>query len=471
MPRQKKAIWDYEWIISNAGRACYKLTAQQVASILSVSTTQMRWTTRWPGAPDGFAAHFADQLTQALGQGRRCAGSRDLPDGIYFDGDSLCIDQGVFMGTINIYQGCGCGCGCNGSGSGSGGDTEGGGGSGDLPISSQATKCDFATSIVPYFVESIRAWFQDVDIAITSGADLIDSVLGTITEIIDPSGLSPNAIETLTDYLALSLDGFIAAFEDPDLTLRVQENWWGRVPTGTSYSEITRANLVNLGQSLPVLWGNVFIAGTVSPRAVGEILSRAMSLSGFRSQLLISRGNANQALCEYLALENDEVYTPPPVPRELKPRVVREADYTYYYYETPFNITSPNEEIILKTEDGDSWQNIVGMRVYRDVVTGGPNPGGIIVGDIGFPSATASSNVGGLNKLLFQVGQGAPLDEIATVIAPGETNIISLSLEEQTTRGSETQLAIGCGKDLPNSETIVPVLGIGIALLNPLSSN
>lgn len=314
----KPVLWSWPYIASKGEQDhCYKLTEQQASLALRSLYVQAQWRTRWLDVNNfDDVQNLVANTIYRLENPTKCGKTRPrrvFPFDFYFgeSGDLIIeiYEDCEMPVTVNIYENC---CGDN-SGESQVIDSNNIS-QNDLAISKQATKCDYVTNVVPYFISRLADWFGDVDIAITNGATLIDAVLGTIAEFFDPRDLTPNGIEVLTEYLSLSLDAFVAAFNDPDLVLRTQENWWGRVPPGTRYSAVTRSDLVDLGRSLPTLWGNALITGTVSPRAVGELIARVMSIEEFNAQMLISRNRANYALCEYLAARNGEVYEPPTSP-------------------------------------------------------------------------------------------------------------------------------------------------------------
>lgn len=363
---------------------------------------------------------------------------------------------------INIYEAC---CG-EGDGEKSGGGAVGGGAGdgGGVDVSSSSSKCDVATIVVPYFISQSKELLENVRVAVSQGANLFDAFIGTAVDAIEVIDGSSNLIEEIVDLLEIQLDPLINALGDTDLILQTQVNWWGRT-ANKRFTSLTREDAIELGRSLPVAWNLPSVFQISSPRLYGEFVGRIIDLRKLNGQVQIARGGANQGLCAYLASENEENYDQPPDRGELVPEVVSIGDYRYYYYDA-FDITEPNEEVVFKAQGGDSWLNIAAIRVERDVVTGA-EPGGILLGDIGFPSETLSSNVGGQNKLLFQIGSGEPLDELAKRVAPGETNIIGVGL--QGDRQSSSQIALGCGRGKPSKGTVNPILSVGIAVAVPPS--
>lgn len=364
--RAKATTWDRGYLsqFDDTRPLCVHLTERQIQALLT-ATFPMAWKTRWFGAgsisPKLFAANVADNLMLAGKCKPRIIYNhppfdwRRNPDGsITIDIHEDC-DMPIY---VNFYEGC---CGDDGKPVAPPVNPVG------LPPSQRATKCDAVTQVVPYFVNSIADWLRDVDIAVTNGASLIDAVLGSATEFLDPTNLTSNAVEIITEYLSTSLDAFIAAFEDQDLVLKTQTNWWGRVEPGTSYDAFTRTDIVTLGASLPVIWGNAFVTGTVSPRAIGELLSRVLSVNEFNAQVIIAQGKAEQGLCEYLAAENGESYTPPPAPFPPPNVTIETDDFVYTRVET-------ERSVVLGTTiqfDGTGFAGIA----YRVTAANVGNPG------------------------------------------------------------------------------------------------
>lgn len=266
----------------------------------------------WNGTDDAqFAAkRDVEELVHRLLTDKCCPPDgpprRALPPGVTWDGQNLhiCMEELDMPGDIYIYQGC---CPDGTGGMLVGGDNTGADqGGGDVPLGSQATKCDIATYLLPYINSQALEWLQAVDTAITNGATAVDAIVGQTVSIFDPTEIGTTFIDNLAEILAISLDALIVAFEDVDMLLRVQGNWWGK-STATHYNTFTRSDLTRVGSSYPLIWG---VVNTVSPRLFMEIFTRFADVNRVATHVLLARGQANTALCEYLAESNGEQYTP-----------------------------------------------------------------------------------------------------------------------------------------------------------------
>ena len=295
---------------------CYRITSQQAALALRALYIQATWERRWTEYDE-----FAD--TQALVNSAiynletpvKCnpAPQPDFPFDWWWGQDgSLNIeieDNCMTPVTINVYEGC---CGDDGLPSGNGGGGGGGGGSQiEQPIASSATKCDLATSLIPYFVDQAREFLVDVDTAVEQGTPILDAFLQSSVDLFDPTGVVANVVEEAVALLEVQLDPLINALDDSDLLLQTQVNYWGRTNT-SRVTALTRADAINIGASLPVAWNLPSITQISSPRLWGEIFGRFCNLNRLNARVQIARGKADQSLCEYLAAENGEVYNPPP---------------------------------------------------------------------------------------------------------------------------------------------------------------
>lgn len=316
MSESKIVAWDYEFLsLISDEDTCITLSKREISALLTVTSSVMQWSTRWTGATNDQITSFCADLSFKLMSGKpSCKPIRpkrcDFPLPWRINGDQglvldICEDENMPI-TVNIYD-CGCGCGENPVPGvpGEPGEPGGPGGPGavtELPAGDQASRCDIVTSVVPFYISALRDYLVDVDTALNNGAALVDAILGTFTEIIDPTALLPNAIESLTELVELALDPLIAALDDPNLVLKTQANWWARTEDRDSgWSTITRNDLFTLARSLPNLWGNILVEGTVPTRLFGEILANIMSLDPFQTQVFIARDNADDTLCEYLA--------------------------------------------------------------------------------------------------------------------------------------------------------------------------
>lgn len=335
---------------------CVKLTERQIAALLPVALDQMTWSTRWFGNRSEFdyesmAIRTGAALIAADGCDPQPPRGSDFPaDWTWGPDGGLIIDlyEDCEMPIyVNIYEGC---CPDNETGSSNAGNSGGAvGGIGvpnvgvEYPYSSSSSKCDLATSVVPYFITQAKEFLVNVDTAVGQGATLLDAFLETATELIDPTGAAANLVEEMIDLLTLQLDPLINALDDVDLHLQTQVNWWGRTDASRS-SGLTRADAINLGRSLPVVWNVASVTQITSPRLFGEFIGRIANLNKLNAQVQLARGDADVVLCEYLAAQNGETFTPPPNDVEPPPVLITGANATYQEVTlaVPFTIIDNN---------------------------------------------------------------------------------------------------------------------------------
>lgn len=321
--------------------------------------------------------------------------SRSTPFDWWWNGDggyTIRIEEDCEMPVnVYIYEGC---CGDEGQvvgGGGSGGDIVAGGniGSSGGGLESEATRCDIATTVLPYFVAQMREWLVALDTAITQGANLIEAVLETPADIIDPTDASPQLIENTTNVLRVQLDPLIAAMGDTDLMLQTQVNWWGR-NTKTRFSAFTRQDAIEMGRSLPIAWNIPSITQVSSPRLIGEFFGRIANINKLNGRLFLAVNSSNDQLCSYLASQNDENYEPtvevaPPDPN-ADPIIISPSYWLSPQFTTiGENIALPGGNDLVRnnypdynfgTDNLSDYPGVVGIYIWGNVSTGQAVAGG-----------------------------------------------------------------------------------------------
>lgn len=261
-----------------------------------------------------------------------------LPSGVYLDGETLCICMEEFMGIINIYQNCGCGCGCGSggsggsSGSGGSGGPGGSGGSGDdlfggdgIGGAAGINKCDVASYILPYVLDQAQEWFDAMDNYIASGGNVLD-FFEEGTDAIDPTDITPaiaSGLKAIVEALGGSVEQIRDMLTDTDFLLEYQESWWratseDNVMTGR-ITELTRADLRKGNRYIPLTWGSAIDGAIVLPRVTLDLFFSIINMKKVNRRLLFAQGQANTALCSYLANQIGETYEPGGIPGTVPP--------------------------------------------------------------------------------------------------------------------------------------------------------
>lgn len=271
----------------------------------------------------------------------------NLPDCIELldtDGDGIIdlieIDQreGDCM-VVNIYQngGCGCGnCGCGGSSGGGssasgGGNSDfndigtGGGGVGDVGGARGVTKCDVASYMLPYVISQGKEFFDEMNNYLNTGADISD-FFEEASGFFDASDITPvlvSGFKSVVDNLNGNVEQIIDVLEDTDFLSEFQESWWRATSddgalTG-KISNLTRADLRRGNRHIPLTWGSVVDGAIVLPRVVLDLFFSIINMPKVNRRLTLAEGQANATLCEYLAAQIGDTYTPPVSPGSVAP--------------------------------------------------------------------------------------------------------------------------------------------------------
>jgi hypothetical protein len=293
----------------------------------------------------------------------RSGGGENLPDCITIDEKgNICIEGENCMGDIYIYNGCGCGCGtgCQSTGSVGSGDNGTGSLSGqpDLegsftPGGDRVTLCDTATSLVPYLISQFREFVNTVDSTLDAGGDLVDLIGGTTIGAIDLTDISNNTIEFLSDLLGTVAEPAIDVFDDSDFVLRAQEIWWSTFSGRTDWTSVSRDDIRLWASRLPITWGNILTAQAVSPRLVAYSIAAILDMPKVNRQLRVAKGTAETGLCEYLASQNGETFTPnPTVEPPFSGEIVTISGWTFYVIEGELGQSSAGGQIDIQPPPG-----------------------------------------------------------------------------------------------------------------------
>lgn len=295
-------------------------------------------------------------------------------------------------GDIIIYNGC-CGgastgtadCGC-GSGGGTGG-TGGSGGSGDdigsgggdfgggVGGAVGVTKCDVVSYIIPYALDQAREWFDGLADFLTAGGSLVDFIEEP-TDTIDPTDISPtlfSSLELLIDSLGAGVDQIGDMLADTDFLLTFQESWWRATSEDNALTgrveSLTRADLRRGNRYIPYTWGNAVNGVIILPRVVLDIFWSIINMSKVNRRLALASGQADTALCTYVAGQIGEEYVPPIDPEDVPPpSQVFTPSYIFTEYvvgsTTPTGVTQ--DELVI-----DSLENAVGWFVLVQLPSAG----------------------------------------------------------------------------------------------------
>lgn len=244
------------------------------------------------------------------------------------------------MVTINVYEGC-CGDGGKvpstgtGTAAGLGGSVDGGLSVGEgVGGATGISKCDVASYILPYALTQGKEFFEEMGNFVDNGGNIVD-FFEEAADFIDPLDATPviaSSIKSVIEQSGNALEQTIDFFEDEDFLLVYQEAWWrrtselglfeGRVET------ITGDDLKYGIRYLPLTWGQALDGVIVVPRIMLDLFFSIINEQKLQRRLILAENQANDTLCEYLAGQIGETYTPGVTPG-AQPTIPQGTTRTY----------------------------------------------------------------------------------------------------------------------------------------------
>jgi len=193
---------------------------------------------------------------------------------------------------------------------------------------------------------------------------------------------------------------------DSDFVLLLQQEAYGVLSNADFSGQLTRPQLQSIMQRMPQAWGNPTQDTSVLVlRDVLRGFARFISLEKINLNASFSAGEGNAALCEYLAAQNGQTYTPPVAPDSVSPPLpdgqfnftaASGLDYTVELFE--LNLSMPTQSAPATLPDinaagkifsgvGAQLSNVGSVDInYRSIRIGAN--GSAIMRNIGAPSAS-----------------------------------------------------------------------------------
>lgn len=257
-------------------------------------------------------------LAEACEDCSDCPPPPTTPQTLFDDKETRIVK--AMTGDIYIYQGC-----CPDdvpTPTGSSSSSSGGGSSGgswvaesdivqSVPTSKVITPCDVVTYLIPYIFEQGREFALWLDNNADNVSDVIDG-FGALTEAVPILGtFTSQGTDWLTDLFEAQTGGLLELFGDEDFLLRVQQAFIKAHGSRSSFTQITRDDLLAITKYLPWVW--LVSAGVAAPRIIWDGWSRVIRMGKVNERLILAQAQGNTTLCNYLYSEANMTYTPPTV--------------------------------------------------------------------------------------------------------------------------------------------------------------